>query len=62
MKPRVLKNHYILPANEQVRALFPAVREAEVNGQRLMAVPMSLDAAKMLRNIGIDAESPIRYT
>ena len=62
MKPRVLKNHYILPANEQVRALFPAVREAEVNGQRLMAVPMSLDAAKILRNIGIDAESPIRYT
>jgi len=46
---------------EKFRAIFPALREAEVQGRRFCAVPHTLENARLLRNLGIAAPSPIRF-
>jgi SNF2 family DNA or RNA helicase len=62
MIPRVINNHICFTTSnaQALRNYFPDVRQAEVNGQNIYAVPLSLDSARLLRNIGIEAPSPIR--
>lgn len=62
MKPRVIKNHYVFSHDNlaQIAALFPDYKRTEIQGETVYAVPMALDSARILRNIGIEVESPIR--
>jgi superfamily II DNA or RNA helicase len=60
MTARVINNHYVLPSRPQLRAIFPNYREAVVGGQTWCAIPQSLDASRMLNNMGIKTPSPIR--
>ena len=62
MKPRVIKNHIIFthPDPLKIYEVFPDFKQAQVDGQTVCAVPLSLDSARLLRNIGVDAPSPIR--
>lgn len=62
MIPKILKNHLIftLPDPSVLGTHFPDVRTAEINGERVYAVPATLDAARLLRNLGVEAPSPIR--
>lgn len=59
---RLINNHLVvqMPNPDQLRAVFPHLREAEIKGQRVCAVPFSLEAARVLNNLGIQAPSPIR--
>lgn len=59
---RVINDHLVVqtPNPGQIRAVFPAVREAQVKGQNVCALPFSLEAARILNNIGIPAPSPVR--
>jgi hypothetical protein len=66
MKPtvaRVLNNHLVVPTNNpgQLRAVFPTIKEATIKGIPVCAVPFTLDAARVLNNLGISAPSPIRH-
>lgn len=45
----------------QLRAVFPHLKEAVIQGYTFCAVPFTLEAARILNNIGIRAPSPIRY-
>ena len=62
MQPRILKGHIIFSHDNllQISALFPNYKRAEVQGEMVYAVPLSLEAAMILRNIGVEAPSPIR--
>jgi len=62
VQPRIIRNHICFSTlNAQaLRNYFPDVRQAEVSGENIYAVPATLDAARLLRNIGIEAPSPIR--
>lgn len=62
MIPKILNNHIVFttPHPSALRDLFPDVRSAEVNGETVFAVPLSLDSARLLRNLGVEAPSPIR--
>jgi hypothetical protein len=59
---RVLNGHLVVQTENpnQLRAVFPEVKEATIKGQKVCAVPHTLEAAKILNNIGIAAPSPIR--
>lgn len=61
MIPRIIKNFHVFSHNDhgQIAALFPEYKRAEVGGEMVYAVPASVDAARVLRNIGIEARSPI---
>lgn len=60
--PRILNNHIIFSHDNllQIEALFPEYKRAQVQGEMVYAVPASLEAARVLRNIGVAAPSPIR--
>jgi SNF2 family DNA or RNA helicase len=60
---RVLNNHLVVPTNNpgQLRAVFPTIKEATIKGIPVCAVPFTLDAARVLNNLGISAPSPIRH-
>ena len=62
MKPAILKDHILFstPDPRTLQAYFPDVRSAVVGGEQVFAVPLSLDSARLLRNLGIEAPSPIR--
>ncbi|MFA5436878.1 MAG: SNF2-related protein, partial [Candidatus Neomarinimicrobiota bacterium] len=62
MTIRLLDNNLVVPTQNpgQLRALFPQLREATIQGQTFCAVPHTLEAARVLNNIGIPAPSPIR--
>lgn len=60
MIPRIVKNNIVFSTDVSLANYFPDVRSAEVNGEQIYAVPATLDAARVLRNLGIEAPSPIR--
>ena len=59
---RVVQNHLILRADNvgQLRAVFPLLKEAMINGGHYVAIPHTLESAKILNNLGMQAPSPIR--
>lgn len=59
---RLINDHLVVQtANPgQLRTVFPDMREADIRGQRVCAIPFSLEAARVLNNLGIAAPSPIR--
>lgn len=59
---RVLNDHYVVTTRNpgQLRAVFPDIKEATVKGCPVCAVPYSLEAARVLNNLGIACPSPIR--
>lgn len=61
MTIRVINDHYVLPTDApgKLQALFPQAKTARVKGQDYCAVPFSLEACRVLNNIGIKAPSPI---
>src|SRR6185369_7033042 len=61
MQPKILNSHIIFttPDPAALHGLFPDVRSTEVKGEMVFAVPASLDSARLLRNLGIEAPSPI---
>lgn len=44
-----------------VTVAIPTAKEINYKGHRIVAVKHTLDAARVLRNIGLDAPSPILY-
>lgn len=62
MTIKILNNHLILDdaSPAQIRALIPATKTATIRGIDYCAVPHTLEAARVLNNIGIKAPSPIR--
>ena len=62
MTIRVLNDHYVIQTDNagQFRALFPDLKEAVVQGQQFVAVPHTLEVARVLNNIGVKVQSPIR--
>lgn len=64
MTVRVLDNHTLVVQTEnpgQLRAVFPQLKEAVIQGLTFCAVPFTLESSRVLNNIGIKAPSPIRY-
>lgn len=61
-KTRVIKNHLILKTSNPrlYKALFPNLKVADIKGETFVAVPHTLEAARVFNNIGIKTESPIR--
>jgi len=61
---RVINDHYVLqtPDAGQYKALFPDLKVATVQGQQFVAVPQTLEAARVLNNLGVKVQSPIRTT
>jgi SNF2 family DNA or RNA helicase len=62
MTPRIINNHLVIPTQTpgKLRAVFPHMKEAQVKGQTFCAVPYTLEAARVLNNIGMQVQSPIR--
>jgi SNF2 family DNA or RNA helicase len=46
---------------ERVSAFLPTAREFDYKGSKLLAVPHRLDEVRVLRNLGINAPSPIMH-
>lgn len=46
---------------EQIKAVIPKHKEIKHRGKKLLAVPFDLDVARVLRNLGVEAPSPIRH-
>ena len=59
---RVIQNHLIVQTENtgQIKAVFPSMKAAEIKGQKVCAIPFSLEAARVLNNLGIPSPSPIR--
>lgn len=59
---RVVKGHYLVQTNNpgQLQAVFPNVKAATIKGQTWVAVPYDLDSARVLTNMGVKVQSPIR--
>lgn len=61
----VSKKHKKLVLNlknpERITSIIPTAKTLEYNGVNLVAVPHRLDEVRVLRNMGIEAPSPIRY-
>ena len=59
---RILDNHVVLRHDrpEQLRAVFPDIKEATIKGERFVAVPHTLESARIFNNLNIKVESPIR--
>lgn len=62
MTPKIINNHLVVPTNTpgQLKAMFPDVREAVVQGQTYCAVPYTLEAARVFNNLGMQVPSTIR--
>lgn len=57
-----IKGLALQPADpKQILILFPKAKSVEVRGQSYIVVPHGVDEVKVLRNIGINAPSPILY-
>ena len=61
---RIINDHYVLqtPNAGQYKALFPDLKVATVQGQTFVAVPQTLEAARVLNNLGVKVEPPILNT
>lgn len=46
---------------EQVKTVLPKHKEIQYKGKNLLVVPHSLDVVRVLKNLGINAPSPIKY-
>jgi len=59
---RVINDHYVLQTLDagQYKALFPDLKVAMVQGKQFVAVPQTLEAARVLNNLGVKVHSPIR--
>lgn len=62
MTTRIINNHLVVPTSTpgKLRAIFPGMKEGTVGGQSFCAVPYTLEAARVLNNLGIPTQSPIR--
>lgn len=62
MQPRIVKDHIVFtpPLDLNIYEYFPDARHAIVGVESVYAVPLSLDSARLLNNLGIKAPSPIR--
>ena len=58
---RVINDHYVLQTLDagQLQAVFPDLKVAVVQGRQFVAVPQTLEAARVLNNLGVKAPSPI---
>ena len=61
---RVINDHYVLqtPDAGRYQALFPDLKVAVVQGKQFVAVPQTLEAARVLNNLGLKVEPPILNT
>jgi len=64
MNPRIISNSIVFKPSDlaqakQVRTCIPAARFKESPVGVLCAVPLTLEAARILRNLGVEAPSPI---
>ena len=58
---KTINGHMVAPMESaQASVLFPDAKQAMMNGRNWVAVPHTLDGARVLRNIGMRAPSPIR--
>lgn len=59
---QTLKGHVVFPTDDLSRfnTVFPELRSGLVNGKLLAAVPHTLESARVLRNMGVNAPSTIR--
>ena len=58
---KTIKGHLVVPMEPgQASVLFPHAKQAVMNGRNWVAVPHTLDGARVLRNVGMRAPSPIR--
>lgn len=62
MTTRIINNHIVVPTESpnQLKAIFPDIKVATIKEKTFCAVPFTLDAARVLNNLGIKTESPIR--
>jgi superfamily II DNA or RNA helicase len=58
----VLNDHYIIQSSNpgQLRAVLPGLKESSILDRTYCATPYTLEAARVLNNLGIKAPSPIR--
>jgi len=58
---RIIKDHLVVTSSNpgQLRAVFPNLKEAVIKDIPVCAVPFNLDSARILRNLGYKAPSPI---
>ena len=65
IQTQVVKNHYVfeptLQVAPQLKTLFPGMKGGVVDGRVLVGIPASVPAARLLRNLGISAPSPIQF-
>lgn len=57
---KVIKQHIIIPDQPEL-ATLPNTKRAKVEGVDVVAIPHTLDAVRLLRNMNIAAPSPIHY-
>jgi len=59
---RIIDKNLIIqyPGSVQFRQLFPDLKEATINGESFYAIPHTVEAARILNNIGVKVQSPIR--
>lgn len=62
MTARIINKNIVVRTEvpEQLRTIFPSLKEAYVNGTQYCAVPYTLEATKILNNLGFKVPSPIR--
>lgn len=60
IQARVIHGHLVAPLEGgSAEALFPGCKQTLIDGRNWVAVPHTIDAAKVLRNMGMRAPSPI---
>jgi len=59
---RIIKGHIVVQTDKagQLKAIFPSIKEAIIQGQLFHAVPFTVESATILNNLGIKVQSPIR--
>lgn len=61
IQARTINGHLVAPMESgAATALFPDCKQSVLNGHNWVAIPHTLDGAKVLCNLGIKAPSPIR--
>jgi len=58
---RTINGHLVAPMEPGLAAtLFPSAKQAMMDGHNWVAIPHTLDGARVMRNMGLRAPSPIR--
>lgn len=62
MEPRIINDHIVFshPDSHQIAAMIPEAKRTFLKGTEIMAVPYTLNHTMFLRNMGVNAPSPIR--